>query len=302
MHPMKYLARKMTPLLMGALLSAPALFSTTLFLENFDNNDNGWTNTGVGYTFGSDPGGSGQNVAYASTADNGSANARLTLPDPVSIIDEEALMLDFSVRVDKIAPSSSHNRFSVQLAEADSNQSITFDIRPASEASRIYCRNSAGNDWVYEYGSNYTYPNTSEFVHFRLTLIDNGNSTLAAEGFKRDSNDSDWVSIYDNADPSEPTISTVTYENGNFDEISIYSHNNNGSTDNRVYFDYGDQFLSIAVPESGNFALIVGVLGDVFCIVAPPSRISLNPFRDKTFFQASNSLIAPGAFWPSSFT
>ena len=74
MHSMKYLARKMTPLLMGALLSAPALLSATLFLETFDNNANGWADSGVGYNRSVDPGGSGQNVAYASTADNGSAN------------------------------------------------------------------------------------------------------------------------------------------------------------------------------------------------------------------------------------
>ena len=152
MHSMKYLARKMTPLLMGALLSAPALLSATLFLETFDNNANGWADSGVGYTFGSDPGGSGQNVAYASTADNGSANTQLTLANHVSIIDE-GLTLDFSVRVDKIAEVNSLNRFSVALSEAGSGRSITFDIRPGNQPSRLHYKDSAGNGWTFNYGS-----------------------------------------------------------------------------------------------------------------------------------------------------
>ena len=107
----------------------------------------------------------------------------------------------------------------------------------------------------------YRFPNTSEFVNFRLTLSDNGDNTLNAEGFKRDSNDSDWVPLVGS--------STMTYQTGSFDKISIYSNNNNGSTDNRVYFDYV-KIASTDIPESGNFALIVGVLGMSFVLLRRP--------------------------------
>ena len=44
----------------GSVINDEGMLSATLFLETFDNNANGWADSGVGYTFGSDPGGSGQ--------------------------------------------------------------------------------------------------------------------------------------------------------------------------------------------------------------------------------------------------
>jgi hypothetical protein len=209
---MKFFPRNLATLLMGALLSAPALLSATTFVENFGDNTNGWSNVdspGGRATIGTDPGASGQSVWYATDAGAGAKTSVLTLGTPVSILGG-SLTLDFSVRVDKTADATAYNRFQVQLSDKGADdRRIIFDIRPGPQASRFTYRNDANNGWGTKTGSAYTYLNTTEFVDFRLIMSDNGDNTLNAEGFKRDSGDSDWVSfVVPLSLPTRPVLST----------------------------------------------------------------------------------------------
>ena len=197
-----------------------------IFEDAFTNNDNGWSNIGTGTgqaTIGIDSV-TGASVWYASNDDNAVVESSLILPHTADI-SLGAIELFMRIRGDR-NDGAGNNRFLISLQETDSGgRFAALTVRPG-HTPYMQGLDSSGATVTMVLNS-WSYPDFVNFVDFRLTLTDNGDSSMLVEAFKKESTDIAFVSM--------GSSMTVDFSSGVFDDLKIYSRNATG--DNLAYFD-----------------------------------------------------------------
>lgn len=209
-------------------LFAKGANETVAFTDNFATGANGWTGMGPATTqatAGPDAV-TGRGVwAPSVNSDNGQVTSTYALPQGLNIANG-MISVYARVRVDDINNVDS-NRFQITLTEQSPNNRYgSMTVRPGNTSNLGY-RNSAGTA-TSATTSSYTFPNTTDFVDFKLTLTNNGGGSMTLNGYYYNASTGAWVSL--------GSFGSADIDSGIFSSLSIFSRNASGGS-NRVYFD-----------------------------------------------------------------
>lgn len=208
-----------------AAMSPIGAGENVVFSDEFADNTNNWSNVGTTAAIGADPGSTGQNVWYPTTAGLGETISQITLPTLLDI-SKGPIAIYMRVRVDDVAGGHS-SKFGSEFVEQSPDDGLANQrILPGLSVSQLRYRATTGSIVVANIGQA-TLPNAQTFGDFRMVLTDNGDGSMTLEGFRYDTGTAQYVALGNRAN--------ADIDSGKFNILRVVSAN--GDADGRAYFD-----------------------------------------------------------------
>jgi len=211
----------------GGLTQIPS-GETVVFREDFLSHSNAWTNIGegTGKAVLTKDIVTGRSSWLPSLNSDGAWVTSTAILPCAPVIADGPISVYARVRVDDVNNADA-NRFSISLTErAPSIRKAALEIRPGNTAL-LYYRN-AGGATVSTTLAAFTFPDTSGYIDFRLTLTSNNDGSMTLAGFYYQPATSQWVLL--------GTTALADIDSGMFDSVAINSRNATGGS-NRAYFE-----------------------------------------------------------------
>lgn len=273
-----------------------------VFSEDFDNNDNNWSNLGAGTaeaTIGADPLDSAVSAWYPTVFNSAvsfpGVYSLCRLPASVSVLDAP-IAVYCRVRLDATNLNlGENNKFNVVLAEdngaanaiaAGTNALAQLIMKPCAltAPSRIgYTATNPEGVPTNNFEANlslYRFPATNFYVDLRLALTNNGDGTMTIAAFAFNTESNAYVSI-------GPAVTDAWVGSGQFRLLQVISRNaaNATRTNVRAYFDS----VAIAQAAAGFRLVHPQLIGTIF-------RVSLSTRANRLYtLEYKDSL--PGSEW-----